>query len=118
MIRWLQVFSVLAAVGAAIFVFQVKYRAEHVAEHVAELQRQVDSTNESVSALKAEWSYLIQPDRVQDLVGRHSAQLNLVPLDTRQITTFDKLPFRPAGPKPEDEAALSAILERPEGVAR
>ena len=111
MTRWLQILSVIAAGVAAIFVFQVKYRAEHVAETVVELQRQVDEANEAVSALKAEWSFLIQPSRVQDLATRHAEALKLVPLDPTQITTLDKLPFRPAGPEPEDEAALSAILE-------
>ena len=66
MIRWLQVLSVIAAAGAAVFVFQVKYRAEAVAEHAAQLQRELDQENETKSLLAAEWSLLIQPARVQD----------------------------------------------------
>jgi hypothetical protein len=111
MMRWLQIVSVLAAGGAAVFVFQVKYQAEAVAEKAARLQRQVDEENETVSLLKAEWSLLIQPGRVQDLVERHAEQLKLTPLDPKQITTLEKLPMRPKGPAPEDESALSAILE-------
>ena len=113
MIRWLQVLSVMAAAGAAIFVFQIKYRAEAVAEHAAQLQRQLDQENETKSLLAAEWSLLIQPARVQELVTRHAELLKLQPLDPLQITKIENLPMRPNGPAPDDAAALSAILETP-----
>jgi len=113
MIRWLQVFSVMAAAGAAIFVFQIKYRAEAVAEQAAQLQRQLDQENETKSLLAAEWSLLIQPARVQELVTRHAELLKLQPLDPLQITKIENLPMRPSGPAPGDAAALSAILETP-----
>lgn len=110
MIRVLQVVSVVAAAAAAIFVFQIKYRAEAVAERATELQRQVDREAEAVSLLRAEWSLLNQPTRVQELVARHQDMLKLQPLDPKQIVRFEQLPPRPAGPAPDDEAALSAIL--------
>ena len=111
MIRWLQILSVFAAAGAAVFVFQAKYQAEKVAEQAAELQRTLDQENETLSLLKAEWSLLIQPARVQELVTRHAELLKLQPLDPTQITKLERLPMRPTGPAPEDESALSAILE-------
>lgn len=111
MIRWLQVVSVIAAAGAAVFVFHVKYRAEAVAERAVELQRQVEQEQETISLLEAEWSLLIQPARVQDVVERHAELLALKPLDPSQITKIENLPMRPSGPAPDDEAALSAILE-------
>ena len=116
MIRWLQVVSVVAAAGSAVFVFQVKYRAEAVAEHAAQLQRDLDQEKETQSLLAAEWSLLIQPARVQELVSRHNDILKLKPLDPNQITHIENLPMRPAGPAPDDEAALSAILEAPTGA--
>jgi len=116
MIRWLQVMGVVAAAGAAVFVFQVKYRAENVAEHASTLQREIDRENENLSLLKAEWSLLIQPARVQELVGRHAEVLKLQPLDPTQITRIENLPMRPKGPAPDDEAALSAILEGIDGM--
>jgi hypothetical protein len=111
MIRWLQVVSVIAAAGAAVFVFQIKYQAEAVAEQAADLQRTLDQERETVSLLKAEWSLLIQPARVQELVERHADRLALTPLQPGQITKLENLPMRPKGPEPDDEAALSAILE-------
>ena len=113
MIRWLQVVSVLAATGVAVFVFQVKYRAEAVAEHNAKLQREVDQEKETTSLLAAEWSMLIQPARVQEVVDRHGELLKLQPLEPLQITEIENLPMRPTGPAADDAAALSAILETP-----
>jgi len=113
MIRWLQVLSVIGAAGAAVFVFQVKYRAEAVAEHAAQLQRSLDQEHETKSLLEAEWSLLIQPARVQELIDRHADSLKLQPLDPLQITKIENLPMRPTGPEPDDAAALSAILELP-----
>jgi hypothetical protein len=113
MIRWLQVVSVLAATGTAVFVFQVKYRAEAVAEHNVKLQRDLDQEKETTSLLAAEWSMLIQPARVQEVVDRHADLLKLQPLDPLQITKIENLPMRPTGPAPDDAAALSAILETP-----
>ena len=111
MMRWLQVVSVIVAAGAAVFVFQVKYRAEAVAEQAARLQRELDQEHEIVSLLEAEWSLLMQPTRVQELAERHAELLKLQPLDPLQITRLENLPMRPKGPAPEDESALSAILE-------
>ena len=65
---------------------------------------------EAVSLLRAEWSLLNQPTRVQELVARHADELKLAPLDPRQIVRFEQLPTRPTGPAADDEAALSAIL--------
>ena len=113
MIRWLQAFSVMAAAGAAVFVFQVKYRAEAVAEQAVQLQRELDQENEAKSLLAAEWSLLIQPARVQELVQRHEDLLKLQPLDPVQIIRIENLPMRPTGPAPDDAEALSAILETP-----
>jgi hypothetical protein len=110
MTKWLQLASVAAAAASAIFVFQVKYRAEKVAEHVADLQREIARENETLSLLEAEWSLLIQPARVQDLVERHAGELGLQPLSPEQIARIEALPMRPEGPAPDDEAALADIL--------
>ncbi|SEQ40727.1 hypothetical protein SAMN05216548_104196 [Faunimonas pinastri] len=109
MIRWLQILSVMAAATAAFVVFQIKYRAEAVAENVAALQRKVDQQRETISLLNAEWSFLKQPGRIEGLINRHNDQMQLQRVDPVQIIDPSILPMRPA-PKPEDTAALSALL--------
>ena len=56
---------------------------------------QLDQENETLSLLEAEWSLLIQPARMQELVGRHAELLKLQPLDPTQITKLENLPMRP-----------------------
>ena len=97
MIRWLQLTSVAIVAIAALMVFQLKYRAEAVSERVAALQKQVDREQEAITLLRAEWSYLIQPSRLQALVERHNERLKLQPVDPDQIIHLDLVPARPIG---------------------
>lgn len=117
MTRWLQVASVLAVTTSAAFVFQVKYRSEAVAERVSDLQRAVDEEQEAISLLRAEWSYLIQPSRVQDLIERHQSRFKLVPVSPEQVGTFADLPMRrPAALVDMTDGAAPAIKRKPVGV--
>lgn len=102
MIRWLQLVSVLAVIAAAFAVFQVKYRADAAAGRVAQLQRQVDEEKERLSLLKAEWSFLIQPARIQGLVDRHNEVLRLEPLEPGQIGRLRDLRDLPPKRRKED----------------
>jgi len=108
MIRWLQIGSVVVAAVAALTVFQIKYRAEAVSERVAGMQHKVDKEKEAISLLKAEWSFLIQPSRIQALVERHRDRLQLVPLDPAQVTHLDTIPARPVGLVSAENSTLPA----------
>ena len=108
MIRWFQIGSVAAAAVAARLVFQLKYKAEAVSERVAKLQRQVDEEKEAISLMKAEWSFLIQPSRIQALVERHQERLQLKPLDPAQVTHLDTIPARPVGLVAAENSTLPA----------
>jgi hypothetical protein len=108
MIRWFQISSVAAAAVAALLVFQLKYKAEAVSERVANLQRQVDEEKEAISLMKAEWSFLIQPSRIQALVERHQERLQLKPLDPAQVTHLDTIPARPVGLVAAENSTLPA----------
>ncbi len=59
-----------------------------------------DKVNTDVldAVLKAEWSVLDQPSRLQVLVERYSDYLDLKPLDVRQLARLDDIPGR--GPVP------------------
>lgn len=45
--------------------------------------------------LKADWSLLTQPSRLQQLSQTYQAELGLVPLQPRQIVGLDELPSKP-----------------------
>lgn len=108
MIRWLQITSVAIVAFAALMVFQLKYRAEAVSDRVAVMQKKVDREQEAITLLRAEWSFLIQPSRLQALVERHNERLKLQPVEPGQIIHLDLVPARPVGVVAADNAPLVA----------
>ncbi|TMJ28763.1 MAG: hypothetical protein E6G88_11715 [Alphaproteobacteria bacterium] len=61
---------------------------ERVAKRRAEIRRERDA----VAALRAEWTALDGPERIQALARRH---LPLKPIDITQLDNLDQLPDRP-----------------------
>lgn len=108
MIRWLQISSIAVVAVAALVVFQLKYRAEAVSERVAALQEKVDKEQEAITLLRAEWSFLVQPSRLQALVDRHRERLQLQAVDPDQIIHIDAVPARPVGIVNADNSPLVA----------
>ncbi|MEP3280386.1 MAG: hypothetical protein ABJN26_09285 [Stappiaceae bacterium] len=95
MIRYFNVLFVLVVLIGVAIVFELKRDAEQAAEHVADLKRQIAAEEEAISLLKAEWSLLNQPDRLQKLVARYNDYLELEPLAVEQIAEIDDLPTKP-----------------------
>jgi len=87
----------LMLVGAGI-VYDLKYEAERATSRVSKIQRKIDAERDVIATLKAEWSLLNQPKRLQDLTQRYHSYLELDPLDPTQIGTLDDIPFKPAVP--------------------
>ena len=79
------------------------------AERVAKLRGEVRREQDTIAGLRAEWSKLDRPDRIQDLAQRH---LTLKPLEARQYDTLDRLPERPIELVPPGTAdPIGAIIE-------
>ena len=58
----------------------------------AKLRTEVRRERDAIAALRATWSELDNPERLQSLARRH---LPLRPVDTAQYDTLDRLPERP-----------------------
>jgi len=87
----------LMLIGAGV-VYDFKYEAEKATARVAKINRQIEGERDAIATLKAEWSLLNQPKRLQELVEKHHAYLELDPLDPTQIGAIDDIPFKPAVP--------------------
>lgn len=87
----------LMLVGAGI-VYDLKYEAERATSRVAKITHKIDAERDVIATLKAEWSLLNQPRRLQELAQRYHSYLELDPLDPTQIGTLDDIPFKPAVP--------------------
>jgi hypothetical protein len=101
MIRRSLTLWLLMATLAGIGLFLVKGEAQHREEKLRALHREILDTQEAIRVLKAEWSYLNQPERIEELARKY---LDLVPLDRVHMRTIDDLPspvalptVRPAG---------------------
>ncbi|WP_319775564.1 hypothetical protein [Breoghania sp.] len=94
-LRIINTVLILAVVAAAAVVYNMKHDAEDAAERVANLQRAISQEEERIALLKAEWSVLTQPARIQQLVERYNAYLQLEPLKVKQIASIEDLPTRP-----------------------
>lgn len=88
--------------------FSVKYQVADLEGQLNDINRSIARDHQAIHVLKAEWSFLNDPQRLRDLVRKY---LTLVPVEGAQIETFDMLPPRAAihpvaGPAAEDNAAV------------
>jgi len=76
-------FMVLAAlVGFALF--QVKYEVQSMEEKISRTLHLMAEEKESLHILKAEWTYLNEPKRLQTLAEKY---LDVVPMEGQQVAT-------------------------------
>lgn len=109
MLRLLNLFAVLALVVAAAAVYKIKYESALAASQVAKLRADIARERDAIAALRAEWSKLDNPERIQDLAKRH---LTLKSLDITQYDMLDRLPERPIEIVPPGTAdPIGAIIE-------
>jgi cell division protein FtsL len=92
LVRIINLIVVAALVLAAAYVYKIKFESTLQAERVAKLRTEIRRERDAVAALRAEWSQLDTPSRIQGLAERH---LLLKPVDATQFDTFDHLPERP-----------------------
>lgn len=115
-INFLLVALMLAGAGV---VYDLKYEAERATNKVAKISHKIDAERDAIATLKAEWSLLNQPRRLQDLAERYHAYLELDPLEPTQIGTLDDIPFKPAvsGDAPPAATSRGSVkLSQPEKV--
>ena len=110
MIRLINVCVIAALVFAAADVYKIKFESTRQAERLAKLRTEVRNEREAIATLRAEWSRLDTPARIQGLAARHLA---LRPIDPRQFDRLDHLADRPPQPEPSDGSdPIEMLLEK------
>lgn len=112
MLRILHIGVVAALVLAAADVYKIKFDSTLQAEQVAKLRGEIRRERDAVAALRAEWTALDNPDRIQALAARHLA---LKPLDIGQLDKLDQLPARPIDLVPPVERTVPMVEIDPGG---
>jgi cell division protein FtsL len=91
MIRILNLLAVLALVGAAIYAYSIKYATVFNAEEIVKLKHEIQAKEDRIGMLRAEWAYLVRPERIQALADK---LLDLAPIGLSQIVKADDLPAK------------------------
>jgi cell division protein FtsL len=89
--RLLNFIVIVALVLAAGYVYQVKFESTLQAERVAKLRGEIRRERDTIAGLRAEWSKLETPSRIQALAQRH---LPLKPVDAWQFDELERVPER------------------------
>jgi hypothetical protein len=102
-------------VFAAAYVYRIKMESTERTERVLRLRAQIREERDAIAVLRAEWTKLDAPLRLQGLVERH---LTLKPLNATQYDSFKNLPERPPSlVRPGESDPIGAMLETFEASA-
>lgn len=94
MLRTIDIIMILVMVSAAAVTYRIKAGSEEQLRQVRKLERQIALEEDAIDLLKADWSLLTQPSRVQRLVDAHKEALDLQATDSTQVTGLESVPER------------------------
>jgi len=90
--RALTVAGVFALGAVAYGMYQLAYEVKRLEDELIVLNRAIAQEREAAEVMKAEWTYLTRPDRLQARVNRHLA---LAPPPPHRMLALTALPPRP-----------------------
>src|SRR4029079_9150659 len=86
MLRFVHICLVLGLVALAYVIYEVKCEARELYEETAVLKKDIDAERDSVSVLRAEWSLLNRPERIERLAQKY---LKLPPARPDQLVALE-----------------------------
>ncbi|RUX21608.1 MAG: hypothetical protein E5X34_17220 [Mesorhizobium sp.] len=95
MFRTSDIVLIAVMVSAAALTYKTKREAEEQLAAVQKIQAQIRYEEDTIDLLKADWSLLTQPSRLQKLADIYKSQLGLEPVGARQIGGLDDIPVKP-----------------------
>ena len=108
--RLLNILVIGVLILAAAFVYKIKFDSTLQAETVAKMHGELRRERDGIALLRAEWTKLQTPARLEALAKRHLA---LKPINSTQFDGFDRLPERPAKPDLATADPIGAMLSAP-----
>ena len=135
MVRFINICLCLGLVVLAYVIYEVKYDTRAFDVDIAALSKDIEAERDSVAVLRAEWSLLNRPERIERLAQKY---LNLTPAKPQQLLVLDTatardleralipvaaptpqtvskpaLPMPPAAPKPAKASKPAAAPRAP-----
>lgn len=102
MLRFINICLVLGLVALACVIYQVKYQARGLDADIRALTKDIDEERDAIAVLRAEWSLLNRPERIERLAQKY---LKLAPAKPVQIVTLDRVTERDFDPARFERAA-------------
>src|SRR6478672_3038897 len=91
MLRFINICLVIALVALAYVIYDGKYEARALDEDLGGLRKDIETEQDAVAVLRAEWSLLNRPERIERLAAKH---LKLAPARPQQLVTLDTVSDR------------------------
>jgi hypothetical protein len=98
--------------SAAAVTYHIKDRAEATEDHIARLRTQIQLEKDQMDVLKADWSLMTQPARLERVVQVYNEELGLKPVEAGQIMKIGDLPMAEPKLEPGPEEALGVASAR------
>jgi hypothetical protein len=109
MMRFLHLIVIGTLLFGAAYVYRIKMESTFRTEQVMKLRADIRTEREQIAALRAEWSRLDNPARLQDLAQRHT---QLRRIDAMQFDALANLPAKPPSLVPPGAAdPIGALLD-------
>src|SRR6185312_12820509 len=83
MLRFVNICLVLALVALAYVIYEGKYEARALDEDIGGLRKDIETERDGVAVLRAEWSLLNRPERIERLAEKHLKLAPARPLTMR-----------------------------------
>ncbi len=113
--RILHLLVIGVLVFAAAYVYRIKMELTERTERVLRLRAEIREQRDAIAMMRAEWTRLDAPLRLQGLVERH---LTLKPLNAAQYDSLKNLPERPPRVfNPGEPDPIGAMLQTIEAPA-
>jgi hypothetical protein len=113
--RIIHLLVIATLVFAAAYVYRIKMESTSRTERVLRLHAEIREQRDAIAALRAEWSKLDAPLRLQGLAERH---LPLKPLAATQYDSLKNLPERPPNfARPGDPDPIGGMIETIDAAA-
>ena len=129
MLRFVNICLVLALVALAYVIYEGKYEARALDEDIGGLRKEIETERDGVAVLRAEWSLLNRPERIERLAKKH-LKLNaarpqqLVTIETVSDSDFERVRMEaavdslPAGSAPPSKVKSVAMPGQRAGDGR
>ena len=88
MLRFVNICLLLGLLALAYVIYQVKYETRALDAEIATIGKEIEAERDGIAVLRAEWSLLNRPERIERLAKKH---LKLAPSDPRQVVTVDSV---------------------------